>query len=1054
MALHEQRFTLNKLKSRIKIIESQIIRNRQPMETLKFFEHKDASENPLIAVDVDDSKWQVITLPMYWGKWNTNYTLRTKFTVPVGWNNLGQVAMNFNLGYVPQQKRLDFCHPEALLYIDGKPFGASDRYHNTVYLPNQYCDGREHQLAMHVYVGKWGYFDNAPDFKLFVEDCSVVVIDKPSQDLLATVRVGLESAETLPADSVARGRIIEAVDKAFKALNTCVPLGENFYATVPNAYKLLKDELKKAGPSLDVNITAVGHSHIDVAWLWRLEQTRRKCGRTFNTALALMNEFDDYIFTQSQPQLYDYAKQDYPQLFANIKKKVAKGSWEILGGMWVEADCNLSGAESLVRQFLLGRTFFAEHFGKGVESPIFWLPDVFGYCANLPQLIKLAGLEYFFTIKLSWNQYNQMPFDSFWWQGLDGTKILTHFGTTQTLENKRVTYNGMADPYQIYNTWTTCSQKENHSELMTCFGYGDGGGGPTREMLENIKELNDFPGMPRVKHGKAIDFFKKLEKASGSTLPVWNGELYLEFHRGTYTTQARNKRANRKSEFGLHDAEFLCSFAESLNPDFKYPHNKFEEAWKLVCLNQFHDIIPGSSTADVYVDSLKQYEDIGKIIKDVSSEALNTLSANIGGDIILVNPSSFKRNDIAVCDFEIEPNQQLQTVDGQHIQTQKTEKGLIIDTPAIDAYSAAALKIVNKKETIEDRGLKVSKKLLENSFVRVEFNSDGDIVSFYDKTNRREVIPQGNVANQMLAFEDRPLAWDAWDIDIFYDDKVFVSEPVQSINITETGPLKATLEIKRRILNSSYAQKISLAYNSPRLDIETEIDWQERSVLLKAAFPVEILSPYATYEIQWGSIKKPTHHNTSWDWARFENCAQKWVDLSESDYGVSLLNDCKYGHDIKDNIIRITLLRSSTMPDPQADRGIHKFTYSLMAHSGSVGCETIKAAYSLNDQLIAKKNSIASNKAQDLKSMFKVDKESIVIETVKKAQDGDGFIVRMYESLGGRGSVAIATSFDIKSCFETDLIEDNKKQLAADNRQIKFDIKPFQILTLRIIPKK
>jgi alpha-mannosidase len=297
------------------------------------------------------------------------------------------------------------------------------------------------------------------------------------------------------------------------------------------------------------------------------------------------------------------------------------------------------------------------------------------------------------------------------------------------------------------------------------------------------------------------------------------------------------------------------------------------------------------------------------------------------------------------------------------------------------------------------------------------------------------------------------LSWDAWDIDIFYDDKVFISEPAQSVKIAEAGSLKATLEIKRKILNSSYTQRISLAYNSSRLDIETEIDWRERNVLLKAAFPVEVLPSYATYEIQWGNIKKPTHHNTSWDWARFENCAQKWVDLSEFDYGVSLLNDCKYGHDIKDNIIRITLLRSSTLPDPQADRGVHKFTYSLMPHSGPVGSETIKTAYLLNDPLITWRNSAAKDKTQNIKSMFKVDKESVVIETVKKAQDGDGFIIRMYESLGSRGTVNLTTSFSITSCLETDLIEENKKPLAVNNNQIGFNIKPFQILTLRIIPR-
>jgi alpha-mannosidase len=589
---------------------------------------------------------------------------------------------------------------------------------------------------------------------------------------------------------------------------------------------------------------------------------------------------------------------------------------------------------------------------------------------------------------------------------------------------------------------------------MTCFGYGDGGGGPTREMLENIRELKNFPAMPKVAHGKAIDFFKKLEKTAGPTLPVWNGELYLEFHRGTYTTQARNKKANRKSEFALHDAEFLCSLAQSLNPDYKYPHDKIEQAWKLVCLNQFHDIIPGSSVTEVYADSQKQYEQIAKITKDASEQALNVIVANIGGDIILVNPTSFERNDIALCNLKLEPNQQLQTADGKYIEVQKTNKGLLIHTPLIDAYSAAAFKIVDSKYTPENKNLKISSKFLENKFVKVEFNTAGDIVSFYDKVNQRELIQQGKVANQMLAFEDRPLAWDAWDIDIFYDDKVFTSQPADSIKIVEEGPLRVAIEIKRKILNSSYNQRISLAYNSPRLDIETEIDWQERFILLKAAFPVEIFSSQAAYEVQWGNIKKPTHHNTSWDWARFENCAQKWVDLSEFDYGVSLLNDCKYGHDIKDNVIRITLLRSTTLPDPQADKGIHKFTYSLMPHSGPLSSETIKNAYFLNDPIIVFENPAPTNKIQSLKSLFKVDSESVVIETVKKAQDDNGYIVRMYEGLGGRKEVNLTTSFEIKSCFETNLLEENKKQLAADNSRVKFNIKPFQILTLRVVPNK
>jgi alpha-mannosidase len=1049
MGLHEQRFTLKKVKSRLGIIESQLIRKSISIESFKFYEHKNAAENPLVALDADDSDWQTIKPPAYWGRWNSNYTFRTKFTVPKDFEKNGIAGLQFQLGAI--QGKLDFCHPEALVYIDGKPFAAADKFHKIVFLPNEYCDGNEHLLALHLYTGKWGKFDSQTDIKLFMEGCWIVAIDRETKDFLAAARIAVETAETLPDENVAKARIINALDEAFKKLDLSMPIGENFYASIPVVHEILKEELKKAGPSMDVNITAIGHSHIDVAWLWPLEQTRRKAGRTFHTALALMKEFPDYHFTQSQPQLYDFVKQDYPRLFSDIQKKAAQGNWEIIGGMWVEADCNLSGAESLARQFLLGRTFFEKNFGKGAESPVFWLPDVFGYCANLPQLVKLAGMEYFFTIKLSWNQYNKMPYDSFWWQGLDGTKVLTHFGTTRDAENNKwVTYNANAIPAEIYNTFTNCSQKENHSELMTCFGYGDGGGGPTREMLENIRELNDFPGMPKVKHGKAIEFFRKLEKVSGPTLPTWNGELYLEFHRGTYTTQSRNKKSNRKSEFGLHNAEFLCSYAQLLDSQFKYPAEEFEKAWKLVCLNQFHDIIPGSSVAEVYVDSQKQYAEIEKVINDTSEKAKAVLSKNTSADITLINPTSFNRNDAAFCDIMLDDNQQLQTLDGHDVQIQKTENGTIIGTPALEPYSAVGLKIVEKKKSV-DTCLKVKNNLLENDLIKVEFNSEGDITSFYDKTNKREILPSGQVANQMLAFEDRPVFWDAWDIDIFYDDKVFYSKPANSIKIVESGPLRAAIEIKRTILNSTYTQKISLAHNSSRLDFETEIDWQERCILLKAAFPVEILSSFATYEIQWGNIKKPTHRNTSWDWARFENCAHKWVDLSEADFGVSLLNDCKYGHDIRDNVIRITLLRSPTMPDPLADKGIHKFIYSLMPHNGPLGNETINAGYCLNDPIIACKSNSKTGKSQNLESMFKTDRENVVIETIKRAEDGNGFIVRMYESLGSRGQVNLSSGFKVKACFETDLIEENKKQLVVNNNHVNFDIKPFQILNLRVI---
>ena len=389
----------------------------------------------------------------------------------------------------------------------------------------------------------------------------------------------------------------------------------------------------------------MGHSHIDIAWLWTLAQSRRKAGRSFHTVIKLMEESKDYKFSQSQPQLYEYVRQDYPELFEKIKEKVAEGRWEALGGMWVEADCNITGPESLARQFLLGRSFFAKHFGPEAESPILWLPDVFGYAFCLPQLMKLAGMKYFFTTKIFWNQYNRMPYESFWWQGIDGTKILTHFGSTpsQTTSTLLCTYNGLANAKDLYETWQNFQQKESQQDLMISFGYGDGGGGPNREMLENIRVLGSFPAMPRTSHGKAIDFFEKMEKVADK-LPTWNSELYLEYHRGTYTTQSRNKRANRKAEFALHDAEFLASYASLIDKAFIYPHDKFEKAWQLVCLNQFHDIIPGSSIGAVYKDSLEQYETVFNITSEIKKDALDSIAKQMQGPFVL-NPTCFNRSE-------------------------------------------------------------------------------------------------------------------------------------------------------------------------------------------------------------------------------------------------------------------------------------------------------------------------------------------------------------------------------------------------------------------------
>jgi alpha-mannosidase len=938
--------------------------------------------------------------------------------------------------YLPIGISGDFSHPEALIYIDGQPFAACDRHHQEIILREKWCDGREHTLALHGWTGIGGSTMGDATKKLQMKTCEIVQIDQPTRDFIALTRVALGIADHLEEKDPARHHLYTALDEAFKLLDLRIPIGDSFYNSIPEAYKALKKGIKKAGPPLDVDITAVGHAHLDVAWLWTLGQTRQKAGRSFHTVLRLMEQFPEYQFTQSQPQLYDYVRQDFPDLFETIKKLVSEGRWETIGGMWVEADCNLSGSEALARQFLLGREFFRQYFGPEAESPILWLPDVFGYAWNLPQLIKEAGLEYFFTIKIGWSQYNRFPYDSFWWQGLDGTRVLTHFSTTKKTESFfAATYNSDATPDQTLGTWTNFQQKDYGSPgvtppLLMSYGWGDGGGGPTREMLENIREMGEFPSTPQIHTGRVNEFFRKLESDVGDNLPTWNGELYLEYHRGTYTTQARNKRANRKSEFLLHDAEFLAAYASYLDADYSYPHAEFLKAWQLVCLNQFHDIIPGSSIGPVYEESLEQYEIVRQSVMAIRDQALDAIAGKMGKAHLIVNPTSFTRDDPVEVDGEL------------------------VDVGELPPFSISPVKISDAQPSMLD----VSPAHLENDFLRIEFNADGDITRIFDKATEREVLPEGTLANQFQAFEDRPLSWDAWDIDIFYDDKLWLAEPADSIEVIETGPLRATIEIKRRILNSEYTQRISLSHNCSRLDFDIRINWCERKVLLKVAFPVDILSPTATYETQWGNVERPTHRNASWDWARFETAAQKWVDLSEGDYGVSLLNDCKYGHDIHENVMRLTLLRGTTAPDPNADLGEHNFKYSLFPHTGSWDERTIAEAYALNDPMIVYQSDAQTTEAgipeSEVDSFVKVDQPNIVIETVKRAEDDNGFIVRLYESQRKRGEFTLSTIFQMAAVWRTNILEEDQEEIPVMGKELKYRIKPYQILTLRLVPEQ
>lgn len=1070
--IHSIRWTLPKIEQRLRLIEPLVYRRQAVLPPFRARILSGDEARQAVEREVDTNAWPVIEPLSHWGRPATNYVLRSSFQIPVDWPLDQPCAL-----FLPLGEAGEFSHPESLVYIDGTAYAASDRHHQEVRLHADWQDGAEHTLALMLWtglgdVGSLSLRENmdhpagnlvVPDPLLqFMRWCKVVQIDQPTRDFVAAVRVTLGAVKVMDENDPARGRLLYALDTAFKLLETREPFNEAFYASVVPAHAALREGIAQAGAPLDVQVSAIGHAHIDVAWLWPLEQTRLKAARTFHTVLRLMEQFPEYHFTQSQPQLYEFVRQDYPALFAAIQQRVAEGRWEPTGGMWVEADCNLSGAEALARQFLLGRSFFAEHFGPGRDTPVLWLPDVFGYAWALPQLIKQAGLEYFFTIKISWNQYNRLPYESFWWQGLDGTRVLAHFGTTRTGHDPSSTYNSMATPEEVLETWTNFSQKdlgrgELTPPLMMAYGFGDGGGGPTREMLENIREMSHFPSFPQVQPQDVGSFFRELESTFGETLPTWNAELYFELHRGTYTTQGRNKRANRRGEFGLHDAEYLAAQAALLDPRYEYPRASFHDAWQLVCLNQFHDIIPGSSINRVYKESLRQYEEIAQVVQKSCASALESLARRLEGHLLVVNPTSFTRDDLAFWPGKLPAGWHfVDRQTGESVPAQRSEHGTWLALAPRPPFSIAALQALPGEPAVFVSELVVGPTLLENGYVRVEFNEDGDITRIFDKAAGREVLPPDTLANQWQAFEDRPQNWDAWDIDIFYDDKMWTAEPATSIRVVEQGGLRATLEIERQILHSRYTQRFSLAYNSPRLDITTTIDWHERHILLKAAFPVDILSPTATYEIQWGNVQRPTHRNTSWDWARFETCAQKWVDLSEGDYGVSILNDGKYGHDIRDNVMRVSLLRSPTAPDPQADQGQHTFTYSVLPHTGIWDERTIGAAYALNDPLLVYQSAAldepCGGTVTHLESLVVAEQPNIVIETIKQAEDGQGLIVRFYESQRRRGPVTLTASFPLRAVWQTNLLEQEQRELPVLHRQVTLAVHPYEIVTLRLLP--
>ncbi|HRJ25874.1 MAG TPA: glycoside hydrolase family 38 C-terminal domain-containing protein [Fimbriimonadaceae bacterium] len=872
-----------------------------------------------------------------------------------------------------------------------------------------------------------------------VQTAYLTPISKAKRRLAYDVLFVMSLIEGLPETDPGRAHLLRAANQMV-----------NTYRDQPSGWaqasKMLREALESLGGELPHAITPVGHAHLDTAWLWPIRMTRLKMAHTAANQLALMERYPQHVFVHSQASQYEWLETDAPALLLRIKEAIKRGQWEVVGSMWVEADCNLAGGEALVRQILYGKRYFEQKLGVKTED--LWLPDVFGYSAAMPQILKKFGIEAFLTQKISWNQSNKFPHNTFWWKGIDGTAIWSHFPPADT-------YVGDASPRQLLQSVRQHKDHGRSDQSLYVFGFGDGGGGPTEQHLELLKRAVRTPCLPEIRWGqKAVEFFREARNQS-QDLCTWTGELYLEYHRGTYTSQAANKRGNREIEMALRDAEFLACFA----PDFpqSYESHQFEKHWKLLLLNQFHDILPGSSVREVYEDSDQDYAQL----RQATHESLQTSLTALGRSM----ETSHMHSPVAVFHNSTIPSQvtmpwpeapvpESVATGEAYLPVQIVDfaggRSLIFETPGAALGSVAVVDLSPQAPTEHPR-LKTGPRRLENRDWIVRFDPHGNITSIQSVHDPSlDFVEPGKLANVIQLLDDQPLFWSAWDIDPYAFETAKSLIKSDSFEIVEKGPVRVAAEWVKTFGRSRMRQRISLG-PTPGIRFETWIDWQEENKLLKAAFPMNVNTTRATCDIQFGHVERPTHRNTSWDAAKFEVCAQKWVDLSEGGHGAALINQGKYGHDFLGSTMRLSLLRAPKAPDPICDMGEHRFTYVLLPHFDDVrAADVVATAYAINAEPRVAPLQPAAGVDGELPRLVACDDRNLIIESVKKAEDSNAIVVRLYECHNSRGSAFLSLARPIKRAFLADLNEQPTLELDRVEDGVAIDYKPFEIITLLI----
>lgn len=1029
-------------------IEKMIIVEKREITVYKSLEGK-KKDGHVCAID---GQWKDYVMGTAWNQVDAHRWFRTTITIPESMDGK-HVEFLITTG---REGEWDATNPQMIFYLDGQLIQGIDVNHREVTISGKAKAGDSYEIAVLAYSGM-------VEGDLVIHTYLIAVDDRV-QKLYYDLLIPLQSAYVLKkADEENYRRVLQSMAPALDALDLRDAYSEKFYSSIEKAEQILKEAFYSEERECPT-VSAIGHTHIDIAWLWTVEQTREKVLRSFSTVLRLMEQYPDYKFMSSQPILYQFVKEQEPEMYEKIKERIREGRWEVDGAMWLEADCNLTGGESLVRQIIKGHRFFLEEFGK--ESKSLWLPDVFGYSAALPQILKKSGIPYFMTTKIAWNQYDQLPNDTFIWKGIDGSEVFAFMPTTTDYDKDQglnisfsdtrntTTYTGIVNPNMALGTFKRFQNRDLTEDTLMLFGFGDGGGGPTKEMLESAERLKyGIPGIPKIRQEFEQDYFDRTyEKIHDPPdMPTWDGELYFEYHRGTLTSMARNKRSNRKNEI-LYTQMETASCMAGIEKDEQL-QNVLDKGWDILLINQFHDIVPGSSIKPVYEQTDKEYHEIEEAGKEelnrVVSAAVGRLSMEKEG-VVVMNTQGYERDDLVVLDDGTEIPR-LVDEDGRNVPAQKTADGryllYVSHIPPL-GYK----KLYETEELLEESTGKEWDYTFENPFIKVCFNEKMEITSLYEKEAEKELIQEGRCGNVLRTYEDRPMQWDNWDIDVFYQRKPYEADWYSPARVIENGEVRMVVEFECGFLDSTVTQQVCLYHQIPRIDFRTKADWKTHHVILKTHFPVDVNTTRASYEIQFGNVERETTNNYSWDTAKFEACGHKWADLSENSSGISLLNDCKYGYGIKKGDMSLTLIKSGTYPNEDADIGEHEFTYSIYPHAGRwQEAKTVEMAYNLNVPMLAKRTGRQEGCGGEYESFLKCSQESCFVEVIKKAEDGNGVIVRMYENKNNRVRAQIQTAYPIAHVYECNLLEENEEELTAGKNCFETVFKPYEIKTFRLI---